>query len=673
MAKKAKDKEKSATTHLKIEKTKVSGSTWAWIWGIFALLVSIVISWNAQSPTLDLRWMLIDSIVPILGILFLMGKWISKEDNPVKSPITGAVLGYALIYLISQFAPMNRFTLLEGMRHTLSLILIYLIALQTLRTPGSWKIVFHFLLAGGLLASIYALIQRVGMDPIPWEMGGDVGNISSFLGNSNLFGWYLAALVPIALGMLAAKPASKTEKYWLSAELAFLLIALAVAKNRAGLVAFLASAGLFAVLFLSLKSRFEEKSFYSPATLNVLQKIYAARKQLLGIAFILVLVLGVVFWNHYTKKSDVPIKGRFLHWKTSALIVKEHPFLGLGPGNYGNQYLIYQARVLENPANASFKRISREVNLINAEYAHNEFIQSLCDTGILGFALFSFLVAVILITGYRGWKDINALDISLLVLGCNTGLISLLISGLFGFPFHVPVTGMIFWLLLAALASLINIGLEKKEMPGIFPVPAVSRILSNKSAGIIYLVLLSGYALWAVPAAVNSYRASLWVREGRVWAEKEGNMEEAAKALQQAVTLAPNNGQAHYFLGGYYARLQQNDLALAEYNKALQNYNDVHIFFNIGQIYFTKQQYDKAEEYYKKALFLNDTMYYCYRQLGLVAAIRNQLPLALGYFKKYLEFEKTGPEAERFRVIVVELEKELRAAPAPAPKDGITK
>jgi len=667
MAKKTKFKDKTNQPSLPKDSIKDPMGFWGWTWGILAILVSVVISWKAQSPTIDLRWMLLDGMIPILGLFYLLQRWLFKQEEVSYSPITGAVLSYFLVYLICQATPVNRVALLTEFRHVISLFLVYLIALQTLKTPRDWKVVFHFLLAGGVLASGYALIQKIGMDPIPWEMGGDRGNISSFLGNSNLFGWYLAALIPLALGMLSANPSSKKEKIWLWVSIGFLWVALIIAQNRAGWVAFLVSTGIYGVLFLRMKSRFEGASFYPAKTLGFIHRIYTVRKILLGISVVLVFLMGVMFWNHYTKKSDIPIKGRFLHWKTSALMVKENPFLGIGPGNYGNHYLIYQARVLGNPANASFMRISREIQSINAEYAHNEYIQSLCDTGILGFAFFSFLISVILVIGFQGVKRTASLDRTLLILGCYCGVISILVSGLFGFPFHVPVTGMLFWLLTASIAGLMRLDISKDRPFQKGAIPYVSGIFKSRGAVIIGIVLLAGYSLWAVPSALNTYRASLWVREGRFWAEKEGNVEEAVHSLQKAVTLAPDYGLAHYYLGGYYARSQQNEQALKEYAKALENYNDVHIFFNMGQIYFSNKQYDRAEEYYKKALFLNDTMYNCYKQLGLIAATRNQMELALGYFRKYLEFDKSGPESERFKLIVDELQKEVPGSQNPVP------
>jgi hypothetical protein len=43
------------------------------------------------------------------------------------------------------------------------------------------------------------------------------------------------------------------------------------------------------------------------------------------------------------------------------------------------------------------------------------------------------------------------------------------------------------------------------------------------------------------------------------------------------------------------------------------------------------------------------------------------MELALGYFRKYLEFDKSGPESERFKLIVDELQKEVPGSQNPVP------
>ena len=71
-----------------------------------------------------------------------------------------------------------------------------------------------------------------------------------------------------------------------------------------------------------------------------------------------------------------------------------------------------------------------------------------------------------------------------------------------------------------------------------------------------------------------------------------------------------------------------------------QTIDKIHVeYMNIGDTYLSLQQYDKAIEYYNKAMKNKELYWNCYYKIGKVYALKNQWEEASVYFKKLLERE----------------------------------
>lgn len=69
-----------------------------------------------------------------------------------------------------------------------------------------------------------------------------------------------------------------------------------------------------------------------------------------------------------------------------------------------------------------------------------------------------------------------------------------------------------------------------------------------------------------------------------------------------------------------------------------QTIDKIHVeYMNIGDTYLSLQQYDKAIEYYNKAMKNKELYWNCYYKIGKVYALKNQWEEASVYFKKLLE------------------------------------
>lgn len=98
-----------------------------------------------------------------------------------------------------------------------------------------------------------------------------------------------------------------------------------------------------------------------------------------------------------------------------------------------------------------------------------------------------------------------------------------------------------------------------------------------------------------------------------------GQMDLAFAALERAVQLAPQLGEAHTNLGNMYLRRQMSRQAVAEYEKALSLMGqDVITFNNLGTAWLQLKEYRKAETSFKTALSLDAEYIEAYRNLAIV-------------------------------------------------------
>jgi len=258
-------------------------------------------------------------------------------------------------FFTSFFAYNILLAILSMTAYTLMIITIYIGSQKLIQYKDfSVKILLPLTTVGISISALYTII---------YYFAQNTSRSQTFFVRFNGTGTLLTIGFAILLGYFEYTHNSK--KFFLLIPLSMTVIALLLTYSRGALLGFLT-----AFTFYNLRSR----------------------KHFIILLIILVLILSIIF-------SYAPLKDRFLSifsldinkiriniWKSTINIIKDHLFLGTGPGNYPLIYPEY--RMLDEKAKHSFS------------FSHNIFSNIAAETGIIGLILFAWIIIIILKKGF---------------------------------------------------------------------------------------------------------------------------------------------------------------------------------------------------------------------------------------------------------------------------------
>ena len=150
-----------------------------------------------------------------------------------------------------------------------------------------------------------------------------------------------------------------------------------------------------------------------------------------GIGILLIGAFIAVSWTLYHFKKD-SADGRFLMWRVACEAIVENRGIGTGLGSFPAQYANAQAHYLETGT-------AQERYVAGCPpYAFNEYLQIGVEQGLIGLALFLFLIGYLI---YQGTKR--------RMYGATGALLSLGVFAFASYPLQLPE----FWVLLVCLGA----------------------------------------------------------------------------------------------------------------------------------------------------------------------------------------------------------------------------
>jgi O-antigen ligase len=266
--------------------------------------------------------------------------------------------------------------------------------------------------------------------------------LTGTLGNPNHFAFYLGMILPLFLALLFLKlrffeagvslrekiteTVDKNRWVLLYAAVPVLLGAgIILTGSRAGIITMVLCFLIFAQLAVYLK---QGKSIRKKLAFFFIAITAAA------------LFIGVQSTVKKFLSTGFESQGRFLRWPATLAMVRDFPVFGAGFGTYRYSFFLYDRDEAGNWST----------------HAHNDYLETAAEGGILGSMLLFLLVGMVIFSIVKMWWARGHPEIKVLGIGIITSLSAVVLHSFFDFSLRIPANMFIFVLVLALGIQLVT-------------------------------------------------------------------------------------------------------------------------------------------------------------------------------------------------------------------------
>ncbi|MCH7504053.1 O-antigen ligase family protein [PVC group bacterium] len=577
-----------------------------------------------KSTSIQMFLCLISSFFLVRG-LALGGLYLKRNAGYIFAILFGSINIFSLIPAV------NKYEALFVLRSVLGFVMLAIIISETFQKESHLKMLILAMMAGGLGTFIYDVVIHQG---IHFDLPRT--EHKALLGHYNYASEYMLTPFLISVGMMFAP--TRPMKIFAGFVALVCGLFLLVAQTRGVWLGSLG--GIFLVYTLIVVWGGKSLGKWMIRLLRM-------------IPLVLVLLFAVVLlvsnekssYRHNMPESvqgftdrfisifdpdNYARKTRLLVWKDTVSIIKDAPLLGHGIGNFKVEHMKFRSTEERGFTGKGIKYVK----------AHNEYLNIMSETGVLGIGVFMLLI------GHWGWSLFALFKSSdrakRFYVYCFGGVfVGCLIQGLFGYVLlTVPAGAWMFWATGGMIWAGNSIWGSGKKSDDVWGISLSSKQIFRRMFILCLTVCLFLYAFSVVP---RRWIGSRYIKDGIVHYRRE-NLNSALRDLHQAEEWYFADEQIGFFLGRIHQRngekyRKENRLmaahdsfekAIEKYKKALKLYPYYEIILNnLGAVYTLDGQIDRAYEIYQTASKINP----------LHAGTR--MNLAMYYWKK-----KMIPEAK---------------------------
>jgi O-antigen ligase len=415
------------------------GAVEPWSLAIFelnALVVVVVLALNfALDPRFDLRRLRLS--LPVFVFLILGAIQAAQFGSPT---VTNAPEGFARTTAALSLDP---HATREAVVKLFALAVYFVAALHSLRDNRRRRISLLTLSVFGFAVSLFAIAQRLTYNgKMYW-----VRPVSDYIapygpyGNYNHFAGMVELILPLALAyLLVARTGAEQRALWCLAVM-IMAVATVFSLSRGGMLALGAQVAVLLLVSSFLRGRGDKVESRSAKT-----------KRRALIAFGIGGVIMLALWIGYAPltqrfgtigqgASEYSVVTRLSYWRASWRMFLDHPILGVGLGAFPAIYPAY------GQSSARYERL---------EQAHNDYLQLLTDSGIVGAMIglwFLFEIIRIARLQWRGLERFRSRSRAT-ALGGYVAVFGLLIHSFTDFNLQITANALLFLLDIALATSL---------------------------------------------------------------------------------------------------------------------------------------------------------------------------------------------------------------------------
>ncbi|NLI09900.1 MAG: tetratricopeptide repeat protein [Elusimicrobia bacterium] len=466
-----------------------------------------------------------------------------------------------------------------------------------------------------LFSSAYGVLQYFGIEFIWAKLLTPYGRraVSTF-GNPNFASSYCVMVIPLAIYFLSS---AKTfySKLFYALTLIFSFAMIFASLTRSSLIGVLvalifvfsfkvyrkdimisdtAKKTALAVLFVFLLWPDET---LRPASMGAAKRLYEGVSSAFS-GFSLSLPKDKIYPSFHQ---------RLLIWSAGGKMFSENPLFGRGWGNFELFYPYYQGSILAVYPNLKDLRT-------HANNAHNEIIEILSQTGIIGFGFYVFFFFYLFKNFYFFVKNAQE-DDKKLAISLAAAVAGMIADNMLNVTLHFSQPAFLFWWITGTLSAL-----------------SCAKSADQSKKNKIFLTVASFFLFICALFWFNQLMREAYYFKGFKYMRKNLYWE-AVKDLEKAYSFHGREVNNNYELANAYTRVGEYEKSEKFYLEALKsNAGYDEIFFNLGVVRAKMSKMSEAEKDFRTAIFINPFNKTAYQGLADI------------YMKNLKEYSKRGAE-----------------------------
>jgi O-antigen ligase len=369
--------------------------------------------------------------------------WVQRPFRLLWPPVCWAVLAF-LVYALARCRLVEvEYAGRQQWIHVLVYGALFFLAMNNLNRTHSATQVSIVLVAVGFASALLAVFQfashyqrvwGMSLDQYYWDRGS-----GGFLNPDHLAD-FLCITVPLALAYAIMGRVSAISRVLLAYAAVGMLAGVVVSVSRGGIAVAIVMLALFcAALFAS-------KDFWKQAL--ILLCVLTALALGAATQFDSIQKRFQAAVAHGTKGDERP-----LYWEGALKLFERAPLLGVGPGHFDVEFpSVRNWRVQDRP-----------------NYAHNDYLNTLCDWGILGLGIIAAACGLLVWVARQAWqgsrrssaRDSKMSDRSAFVVGASVALLAVMVHCVVEYNMHVPALAIAVITLMALLAAQVRFATER--------------------------------------------------------------------------------------------------------------------------------------------------------------------------------------------------------------------
>jgi O-antigen ligase len=386
--------------------------------GICCLLAFAVLSFGAVE---EWSQAVLEVGASLLLVFWAIRLYYREADQLIIPPETLPIAAFALVGVMQvafHLTASRYFTRIELQLLFTYLIMIFLMSQAYSRT-SHWRGYFWFLMSLGFFVSIFAILQHLTSNgKLYWvrTIQSGVTPYGPYV-NRNHFAGFAELTIPVALVPLVLGKVRRERLFLVGLFALVPIVALLLSGSRGGIVSF---AVQIVILFsLLLVRRIRSKGMIVGA-LVVLSAVMAV--SWIGVQQVLQRFSGI-------ETMEVTGSSRAAMREDTWRLFLDHPLLGTGLGTL---------EIVFPPYDSLY-----DGKVVN--HAHNDYIEALAETGVVGGLCCAWFLGVVLLHSLKGLAEPGRSFGSVLNLAGLIACCGILVHSLVDFNLHIPANALLFF------------------------------------------------------------------------------------------------------------------------------------------------------------------------------------------------------------------------------------